>query len=786
MGKRPRAPTVNSTSGHGPLHDLKRFLNHHLPHGPHHAHQAANVTGAAVAAATASSTGPSGPSSGVHTPAPGKATAGAKTPAPARATAAVNGSSSGEHLPSDPEDKDKAKGVKEKKSAVRIRAPSGTVTPLKPVTSHSQWHVNDKHGSNNKDKDHNNNHHHHDIKPFTPVKGSGGTGTHTPQSLTEATHAHLGKKYGKWGKVLGSGAGGTVRLIKGPAKTGGQIYAVKEFRPKRVGETVKEYQKKVTAEFCVGSALKHINIIETVDIVSDHGHYYEVMEYAPYDLFSVVMTGNMVRPEIYCVFRQICDGVAYLHGMGLGHRDIKLDNCVMTTDNIVKLIDFGTATVFHYPGKATVKATGIVGSDPYLAPEVLSADSYDPRKTDVWSVAMIFLCMILRRFPWKLPDPKNDASFRAFVAKHPDLCIKKVKTRGSSGSKTSPTNSADVSKINTREHNDAASSTVGADAYSIADSNATTEVDPNSDAHSSSSGGDRDQDANPFGVILPVGARGSVVTLPPEVATPHVPVLNLVSSPDQDEAMRNVDPSVARLPRPAKLTESLPTTPTHTRLDPAMIPTVVVASVAPSVNEDTPTTPRPTLADPIRSSSTPMLNSTMKVQVVRAPAEVAPAAAPATAAPAPATTTRPRAQSSVSIDEEDAMGNHTGNKISTSSKDATDSIFRLLPRESRNAIRRMMYIEPGGRCTLSDLLHGHGKGGGLVCRCGGAECGGGLNTPPDDDEHYYAGDEDDGLQGPDEWLCNIVCCSHPGADRKHHSHIQVMTDEKATKKRFFH
>ncbi|KAF8312011.1 Pkinase-domain-containing protein, partial [Clavulina sp. PMI_390] len=250
------------------------------------------------------------------------------------------------------------------------------------------------------------------------------SGTHTPQSLSEATQAHLGKKYGKWGKVLGSGAGGTVRLIKGNAKTGGKIYAVKEFRPKRVGESTKEYQKKVTAEFCVGSALKHVNIIETVDIVSDHGHYYEVMEYAPYDLFSVVMTGSMSRPEIYCVFRQICDGVSYLHGMGLAHRDIKLDNCVMTTDNIVKLIDFGTATVFHYPGKATVKATGVVGSDPYLAPEVLSQDSYDPRRTDVWSVAMIFLCMVLRRFPWKLPDPKNDASYKAFVNAHPDLTIK--------------------------------------------------------------------------------------------------------------------------------------------------------------------------------------------------------------------------------------------------------------------------------------------------------------------------------------------------------------------------
>ena len=67
-----------------------------------------------------------------------------------------------------------------------------------------------------------------------------------------------------------------MRLIKSSTKHGGHIYAVKEFRPKRNGESEKEYQKKVTAEFCVGSTLHHPNIIETVDIVSDHGHYYEV------------------------------------------------------------------------------------------------------------------------------------------------------------------------------------------------------------------------------------------------------------------------------------------------------------------------------------------------------------------------------------------------------------------------------------------------------------------------------------------------------------------------------
>lgn len=172
---------------HGPLHDLKRFLNNHITH-PHHP-----------------------PHSNTHTPISSDSLNSNPNSPPAR----------------------NPKPVKQSKD----RTPS-------PSSSNSSLHI------------------HHTPPP------------HPITSLHDATHAHLSKKYGKWGRVLGSGAGGTVRLIKG--KNNGSVFAVKEFRPKRSGESEKEYQKKVTAEFCVGSTLKHPNIIQTVDIVSDHGHYYEV------------------------------------------------------------------------------------------------------------------------------------------------------------------------------------------------------------------------------------------------------------------------------------------------------------------------------------------------------------------------------------------------------------------------------------------------------------------------------------------------------------------------------
>ncbi|QPG73177.1 hypothetical protein FOA43_000483 [Brettanomyces nanus] len=235
----------------------------------------------------------------------------------------------------------------------------------------------------------------------------------TDQRFWDGLEGSLSKKYGKPGKMLGSGAGGSVRLIS--RESDNVTFAVKEFVPRRAHESVKEYAKKCTAEFCIGSTLHHPNVIKTLDIICENNHYYEVMEYAPVDFFSVVMSGKMTRSEINCSLKQITLGVQYLHSVGLAHRDLKLDNCVVTKQGILKLIDFGSAVVFKYPFEdEVVMAHGIVGSDPYLAPEVLSSTNrYDPQFVDIWSIGIIYCCMTLRRFPWKAPK-KDDPSFSLY------------------------------------------------------------------------------------------------------------------------------------------------------------------------------------------------------------------------------------------------------------------------------------------------------------------------------------------------------------------------------------
>ncbi|ORY65045.1 kinase-like domain-containing protein [Pseudomassariella vexata] len=247
-------------------------------------------------------------------------------------------------------------------------------------------------------------------KPVRPPLVS----TRSTTSVPFADDHGLTSKYGKMARVLGSGAGGSVKLMK--RNEDNTVFAAKEFRPRHSYETEKEYVKKLTAEFCIGSTLHHGNIIETLDIVQEKGKWYEVMEYAPYDLFAIVMTGRMSRPEVTCCFLQILSGVTYLHSMGLSHRDLKLDNVVVSEHGIMKIIDFGSAHVFKYPFENDiVPASGVVGSDPYLAPEVYDERKYDPQAVDIWSLAIIFCCMSLRRFPWKIPRT-TDNSYKLFAA----------------------------------------------------------------------------------------------------------------------------------------------------------------------------------------------------------------------------------------------------------------------------------------------------------------------------------------------------------------------------------
>lgn len=83
--------------------------------------------------------------------------------------------------------------------------------------------------------------------------------------------ATLVEKYGKCQEIVGRGAFGIVRISHKPDPKDArveQLYAVKEFR-RRPQESAKKYQKRLTAEFCISSSLRHPNVIHTLDLLQD-------------------------------------------------------------------------------------------------------------------------------------------------------------------------------------------------------------------------------------------------------------------------------------------------------------------------------------------------------------------------------------------------------------------------------------------------------------------------------------------------------------------------------------
>ncbi|KAH8648390.1 kinase-like domain-containing protein [Xylariales sp. PMI_506] len=230
------------------------------------------------------------------------------------------------------------------------------------------------------------------------------------------------KLLGRHGKHLGKGATSKVTLMvrKGSPT---ELYAVKEFRAKKSDESTSDYEQKIKSEYSIAKSLHHPNIVETIRLCTDHGRWNHVMEYcAEGDLFNLVSKKYLQEEgreaDRLCLFKQLIQGVNYLHTNGIAHRDIKLENLLITKDSKLKITDFGVSEVFSgiHPGLREAGGQcgqkmssdirlckpGICGSEPYIAPEVLSKQGeYDPRALDVWSSAVVMIYLIFSANLWE-------------------------------------------------------------------------------------------------------------------------------------------------------------------------------------------------------------------------------------------------------------------------------------------------------------------------------------------------------------------------------------------------
>ncbi|KAK3186527.1 serine/threonine-protein kinase HAL4/sat4 [Lecanicillium sp. MT-2017a] len=228
----------------------------------------------------------------------------------------------------------------------------------------------------------------------------------------------LVEKYGKCQEVVGRGAFGIVRISHKKLGANEKLFAVKEFR-RRPEETEKKYSKRLTAEFCISSSLRHPNVIHTLDLLKDSkGDYCEVMEFcAGGDLYTLILSsGKLEVQEADCFFKQMMRGVEYLHEMGVAHRDLKPENLLLTTRGGLKITDFGNGECFRMAWETDAHmVSGLCGSAPYIAPEEYTDKEFDARAVDVWGCGVIYMAMRTGRHLWRVAKKDEDEFYARYL-----------------------------------------------------------------------------------------------------------------------------------------------------------------------------------------------------------------------------------------------------------------------------------------------------------------------------------------------------------------------------------
>ena len=136
----------------------------------------------------------------------------------------------------------------------------------------------------------------------------------------------------------------------------------------------------------------HPNILKIYEVVKEPGFYHIVTELLTGgDLLSKIMTEEKCSERVVVGYmQQILSAVSYCHRMGFIHRDLKPENLVFESSDeaaLLKVIDFGASC-----GMSN-ELSGIVGTDYYLAPEILLKQPYD-EKCDIWSCGVILYIML--------------------------------------------------------------------------------------------------------------------------------------------------------------------------------------------------------------------------------------------------------------------------------------------------------------------------------------------------------------------------------------------------------
>ncbi|KAK2749873.1 hypothetical protein FQN57_005289 [Myotisia sp. PD_48] len=163
----------------------------------------------------------------------------------------------------------------------------------------------------------------------------------------------------------------------------------------------------IKEEIAIMKKLHHNNLVSLIEVLDDptEDSLYMVMEMCKKGVIMKVGLGEESDPysdeQCRCWFRDLILGIEYLHAQGIVHRDIKPDNCLLTNEDVLKVVDFGVSEMFEkHSDMYTAKSAG---SPAFLPPElcVVRHGDVSGRAADVWSMGVTLYCMRYGRIPFQ-------------------------------------------------------------------------------------------------------------------------------------------------------------------------------------------------------------------------------------------------------------------------------------------------------------------------------------------------------------------------------------------------
>ncbi|MBZ0170994.1 MAG: serine/threonine protein kinase, partial [Phycisphaerales bacterium] len=200
---------------------------------------------------------------------------------------------------------------------------------------------------------------------------------------------------------IGKGAMGVVYLARDPLI--GRLVALKTFRAgfSARDQELQQFRSRFVREAQSAGILSHPNIVTIHDVVDEgaDGVCFIAMEYVK----GTNLKQLLQRPDpfpiefLVDVVSQVAEALDYAHSRGVVHRDVKPANILITTDNKVKITDFGIARLDT--SNLTMEGQ-LLGTPNYMAPEQIQGKDVDHR-ADIFSLGVVFYEMLTRRKPFQ-------------------------------------------------------------------------------------------------------------------------------------------------------------------------------------------------------------------------------------------------------------------------------------------------------------------------------------------------------------------------------------------------